>query len=81
MAKRPLLNQGYRNEVSRRLRSFRAKHLMRQEDLAKALGVCRNTINSYEQGTSSPQLRTLRKFVELEQQLIDQGWVRTQRVL
>jgi len=56
MAKRPLLNQGYRNEVSRRLRSFRAKHLMRQEDLAKAIGVTRQTILAIEKGKYVPSL-------------------------
>jgi DNA-binding XRE family transcriptional regulator len=70
-----LFNRAYRAEAARRFRAFRARHLMRQEDLARILNVSRNTISSYERCVSEPQLRTLRKFVELERKLIDQGWV------
>ena len=42
--------------ISNRIKEFRAKYDMKQEDLAKAVGVRRETIGNLEKGRYNPSL-------------------------
>ena len=42
--------------IRNRIREFRAKHDMKQEDLAKLVGVRRETIGNLEKGRYNPSL-------------------------
>ena len=42
--------------IRNRIREFRAKHDMKQEDLAKLVGVRRDTIGHLEKGRYNPSL-------------------------
>ena len=42
--------------IKNRIKEFRARHDMKQEDLAKLVGVCRETIGNLEKGRYNPSL-------------------------
>lgn len=51
--------------MKNRLKVLRAEHELTQEDLAKALGVSRQTINAIEKGKYDPSLVLAFKMAEL----------------
>lgn len=51
--------------MKNRLKVLRAEHELTQEDLAKALGVSRQTINAIEKGKYDPSLVLAFKMTEL----------------
>lgn len=50
---------------SRGLRALRAAHSLDQEDVAKAVGVARPTVSSWETGGSSPTVAQFEKIAAL----------------
>ncbi len=48
-----------------RLKYLRSKHSLKQDDVAKELGVGRTTIANYETGINEPLLRHIRKLTEI----------------
>ena len=54
-------------EIAERLLRFRKRHNLSQAELAMAMGTCRQTVDRLERCEHEPQLRTFRKFQELEE--------------
>ena len=42
--------------IKNRIKEYRARYDMKQEDLAKVVGVCRETIGNLEKGRYNPSL-------------------------
>ena len=52
-------------EIKNRLKSYRAKHNLTQEELAKKLGITRQTVIVMEKGKYNPSLHLAFRIVEL----------------
>jgi DNA-binding XRE family transcriptional regulator len=48
-------------------KKWRKKHLLSQDDMARAVGLCRRTIQGIEKGEHIPIYSTQRKFRELRE--------------
>ena len=46
--------------LSENIRALRRRHGLTQEQLAEALGVSRQTVSKWENGTATPELEKLR---------------------
>ena len=58
-----------------RIREFRKKHGYRQEDMAKLLGVTRQTINAIENEKYSPTLQLAMKTAKLLGTTVDELFI------
>jgi putative transcriptional regulator len=58
--------------VTNQLKQYRLRHGLTQEDLAKAVGVSRQSINSIERGRYIPSLPLALKFARLFNCTIDE---------
>ncbi len=58
--------------IDNKIRQFRAQHSMTQEDLARAVGVTRQTIIAVEQNKYVPSLRLALKISKTFDQPIEQ---------
>lgn len=54
----------YMSTFSNTLRALRKEHKMTQEELAKAVGVSKSSINMYERGEREPGIETLNKIAQ-----------------
>lgn len=58
--------------ITNRVKELRAKHSMTQGDLAKRIGVTRQTIVSMEKGSYTPSLLLAMNIAEVFQEPIEQ---------
>lgn len=54
----------YMSAFSNTLRALRKDHKVTQEELAKAVGVSKSSINMYERGEREPSIETLKKIAK-----------------
>lgn len=64
--------RGGTNVITNRVKELRAKHNITQGDLAKRIGVTRQTIVSMEKGSYTPSLLLAMNIAEVFQEPIEQ---------